>query len=1127
MTSLPPTLNATYERILERVNATNQYRQTIVQRTLMWLVNANEKLSSAALCEAISVNLGDDHLDQESIPSEDEILRCCSSLIRLSPDGFELAHFTVKEFLSAIDPKRTPHLAPYVIQASSNKFELAKTCLIYLNFKDFSKACAKTLPEWELLHQKYRFKMHAGKWWSSYCATRLSEDEVRCLLQQLFQAESSGNYHSLVQDQFWDTHNACGFYGAAPFVDVSACSATLGPLHYAAMVGDTELCSWLLENGCLSDGMSDLGQPLHLVLLGRYGSISALQRELNPGVFPPPPLLPPLPRVAAAGPAHSVLDLFIRYGVDLESRLPIRQSSVSELSAQFSPDLLAPLLKAGTRLDGNALRYMLMTVQIPDTGIAKCIGEILQATSMENLLDDDLALYTELSLVAGRTTTMNLQDIADRAMIPRTGSRNSGGYLPALRRAVEYSNLEATKLLLSLYNIDTNQKFDDKRHEATGATILHIAAARSSPKVIEYLLQSGADLQHTTEDGRIPLHFCAYGIDGLACRLLLQRGSDIAKTDHRGWSPWHFASAICNPNMAEALAEHDPDVKSSMARPSVDGCTPIHVLGQLLDAVKPNDLPVADTLEQRGMDMLLVLCKYGANPCIRSKDGSTALHHWALRRHSHSKIAKQLLEEGGDPCAVRNDGMTPLHLLVMNKHLLIGSEKNFKKKLDLLCSEATLNALDKYGSSPLHLFCCTFPFSNIKWDPVGYRMLVSRGADPMLKDGRGKSCFDIASDAIRRRMKSPTCPWYMLEGAAKLLFNILDSVPDLLQSLLRHSAFILRFALRLNRDWFTARVVEKGFDLHARDERGNGDNFSALEFACFTPKSATLMKLILDHAGDVSGLRGRLQGSRVGLVHLACLRPQDQNIQVLDALLDYGLDPDIRCSPEEMTPLMFAASRGKLAHAKSLLDRGADPQAMSGQGFNWNAAHFACQNGHLAILELLLDCHKQNPDRRVRLPVEAAGRKEHDYANLLHIAAYGGKHEVITYLISTCTISNINCRSGLGRTPLHYAVLQGHINSVLVLLSSGADVNASEPGAGCSILHWAAENGHHSIVQMLLNRNCNASAVTRKGLSPHVLAIRGGHKDVAQCIKDHILQKGKKQAPSLPKTSTRLPRGSH
>jgi hypothetical protein len=72
----------------------------------MWLINTPEKLSCSQLCEAISVNLGDDTLDEESIPSKEEVSKCCSSLVRESPTGFELAHFTVREYLSIDSPFR-------------------------------------------------------------------------------------------------------------------------------------------------------------------------------------------------------------------------------------------------------------------------------------------------------------------------------------------------------------------------------------------------------------------------------------------------------------------------------------------------------------------------------------------------------------------------------------------------------------------------------------------------------------------------------------------------------------------------------------------------------------------------------------------------------------------------------------------------------------------------------------------------------------------------------------------------------------------------------------------------------------------------------------------------------------
>ena len=101
--SLPPDLNSTYERILNRVNQSNAETQKLVRRALRWITYGNGigSLTTAALCEAVSINFGDTKRNFQAVPDEFEILHWCSSLVRKSPDGkrLELAHFTVLEFL--------------------------------------------------------------------------------------------------------------------------------------------------------------------------------------------------------------------------------------------------------------------------------------------------------------------------------------------------------------------------------------------------------------------------------------------------------------------------------------------------------------------------------------------------------------------------------------------------------------------------------------------------------------------------------------------------------------------------------------------------------------------------------------------------------------------------------------------------------------------------------------------------------------------------------------------------------------------------------------------------------------------------------------------------------------------
>jgi len=52
--SLPPTLEGTYDRILGRVNESDRSVQTLVQRTLQWIIHGNSKFKIEAFCEAVS-----------------------------------------------------------------------------------------------------------------------------------------------------------------------------------------------------------------------------------------------------------------------------------------------------------------------------------------------------------------------------------------------------------------------------------------------------------------------------------------------------------------------------------------------------------------------------------------------------------------------------------------------------------------------------------------------------------------------------------------------------------------------------------------------------------------------------------------------------------------------------------------------------------------------------------------------------------------------------------------------------------------------------------------------------------------------------------------------------------------
>ncbi len=237
------------------------------------------------------------------------------------------------------------------------------------------------------------------------------------------------------------------------------------------------------------------------------------------------------------------------------------------------------------------------------------------------------------------------------------------------------------------------------------------------------------------------------------------------------------------------------------------------------------------------------------------------------------------------------------------------------------------------------------------------------------------------------------------------------------------------------------KLLDQGFDVNAQAE---GDYCNALQAAA-EEGNPEIVKLLLERGADIN---------QAGPLGNALSRAAEEgHLKTVELLLERGADVNAQ-GGYYGSALHAAARDGRQEMVNLLLEYGADVNAQGGRFGNALQAAAAC--GHLNMIELLLNC---GADATIQPKIA-------DRRSLLHIGVTSGNPAILETLCGAGAHVHLNTQDEFGQTPLHTAVVKGHVAMVGYLLEKGASPDV-EDLSGTTPLQLAIRHQSREIVPLL------------------------------------------------------------
>ncbi|MCX5636959.1 MAG: ankyrin repeat domain-containing protein, partial [Planctomycetota bacterium] len=608
-------------------------------------------------------------------------------------------------------------------------------------------------------------------------------------------------------------------------------------------------------------------------------------------------------------------------------------------------------------------------------------------------------------------------------------------------KAVVQGDLKTVQSMLEKGDVDVN-----KLDNLFSAPLMY-AAYLGNSEILQLLINHGAKVNQTNQQGLTSLHLAAFSGQVDIAKQLLQAGADPSIEAMGGINALEAAMMYEQKEIAQLIQEKYPDLRAD-----------IKALPAEIMATEPNDIE-ADI--RRMGDRMKVeeqqwkIKEYTSNT-------NKPLHMAVIQ--GNPDIVKKLLENKTlDVNETDRAGMLPLTYttLLQNKEMA---------KL-LIDHGANVNEIDKniHAGGGGHTVgaeagCGVLHYIAMDGDLDMLTFFLENGADVnMVERERGYSPLSIAFRFENEEM---------IRALAKAGADL--KKPD------KYGLTLFHQSARFGNMKILKFLLDLGVDIEFKDKGGN----TALINACAGGQKDTLLFLlnqganlnVLDNAGN-------------NALHGAIMDP-DSN-ETIRILIEHGLDVNHRNS-QGQPPLFFLARNlvnlreGHFNSAQTMIKAGADLNIRDNNGDT--ILHLAAKKGAPELVTFLinkgLDVNQTNNQGLTAIQ---------QILNLSCVADNDQKEEVVKILITNGANTNVFDQNGY--MPLHDAVRLNLPKVVYFLVKNGADINAQSKNMETP-LHVAVGHGYSPVIKVLLEAGARRDILNKYGQKAEDIARNARNEDV-------------------------------